>query len=160
MADLGVGVHIEVSYPHPCVVIYNGWNVLLVVPVTHDHRKVEAEDNDKMPKLTIPSTFNGEKGIYKVEGLRAISKQRILDERGSIGASPEFEEIRKMILENYLPTYYEELSKLRERVPQLEADLEETRKRVAELEAERAAFEEARDASATEAAFSEDVQSK
>jgi mRNA-degrading endonuclease toxin of MazEF toxin-antitoxin module len=82
-ADLGLNVGRESSFPHPCIVLYNFKDLLLVVPTTTDDGGA-IEKNIEKVIITCPKdgTIFLTDTIIELHQIRCIGKNRIIRDYG------------------------------------------------------------------------------
>jgi mRNA-degrading endonuclease toxin of MazEF toxin-antitoxin module len=120
----------ELTYAHPAVILYNGYNYALVAPIS------SAVYGDTDPLHIDLETSDGvtEKCGVRLDDLRIISKQRILKEMGKITNNAKLDEIDLKIVEYFTPKIYQSIQEKDKKIMELEEIIIEKENKIKELE--------------------------
>lgn len=104
--ELGLGFGFEMSYRHPCIVVYNsGAGFCLVIPCSTGKF---GKRNKYIVDGTTTDGFSENTGVL-LDAMRCISKTRIHQKVGEITV-PFFNRLNKLLLEEYFSFQYHKLN--------------------------------------------------
>lgn len=134
--DLGtINIGTEIRYPHPCVVLYDGGDWLLVIPITQ--ATMDKETNS--PIIHKPFEIFTEKtkrrngnefcfskpSVIQVDQIKRISKFRIINKKRLKLRVDLLNQIDNVMLENYLPLKYELFEDLKQAIKKRDNEIQE-----------------------------------